>query len=177
MARRACRIGPVLRHAFAHRKNLAHRIVVSQRRQVRRWWRWWSPENFFESPLPALNRRSPVRRRRHSEKASLAKQTAANAVVRQRYTPEVAAIHIRNTVILRKPFVQECVIGVQKVDNTPILFYDAFQKQLGLLTESLPHIVIEVRKLSAVRTRLRHVAEIQPLAPEIGHQRLRASVG
>src|SRR5439155_22493990 len=158
-------------------KNLANRIVVSQRRHVRRWWWRWRAENIFENPLPALNRRSAVRIRRHSEKASLPKQTAANAVVRQRYTPEVAAIHIRNTVILRKPFVQECVIGVQKIDHTPILFYDAFQKQLGLLTESLPHIVIEIRELSAIRTRIRQVAEIQPLPPEIGHQRLRASVG
>src|SRR5947199_4500809 len=177
MTSRACRIRPVLRHALAHRKNLAYRIVVSQRRHVRRWWWWWRAENIFENPFPALNRRSAVCIGRHSEKASLPKQTSTNAVVRQRYTTEVAAINIRNTVILRKPFVQECVIGVQKVDNTPILFYDAFQKQLGLLTESLPHIVIEVRKLSAVRTGIRQIAEIQPLASEIGHQRLGASVG
>src|SRR5437773_1141923 len=61
--------------------------------------------------------------------------------------------------------------------GVPILFYDAFQKQLGLLTESLPYIVIEVGELSAIRTRICQVAEIQPLASEIGHQRLRASVG
>src|SRR5947208_17174228 len=102
MTSRACRIGPVLRHAFAHRKNLAHRIVVSQRRHVRRWWRWWRAENIFENPLPALNRRSAVRIRRHSEKASLAKQTAAKSVVRQRYPPELAPIPIRNTLTLHK---------------------------------------------------------------------------
>src|SRR5206468_11852708 len=60
MTSRACRIGPVLRHALAHRKNLAYRIVVSQRRHVRRWWWWRRAENIFENPFPALNRRSAV---------------------------------------------------------------------------------------------------------------------
>src|SRR5437773_11745371 len=99
MTSRACRIRPVLRHALAHRKNLAHRIVVGQWRHVRRWRGCRRAENIFENPLPALNRQSAVRIRRHSEKASLAKQTAANAVVLQRYTPADAAIHTLNTVL------------------------------------------------------------------------------
>src|SRR5438093_5141792 len=107
MTTRARRICPVLRHTLAHRKNLAHRIVFGQRRHVwrRRWRR--SAEDILQNPLASQNRRSADRVGSDRENASLPKQSATYAVVRQRDAPEVAAIHIRNFVVFREPVIQE----------------------------------------------------------------------
>src|SRR5207302_3550463 len=79
MATRARRICPVLRHAFAHRKNFAHRIIFGERRYVRGRRRRWRAEDILEHPLSTLNRRGAVRVGSHSENASLPKEPAANA--------------------------------------------------------------------------------------------------
>ena len=78
--------------------------------------------------------------------------------------------------MLREPFIQECVVGAQKIDHTAILFHDAFKKQLRLATERLPQIIVEVRELPAIRTYRRQIAQVQPLSGEIALQRLRARI-
>src|SRR5262245_44199009 len=112
MATRARRICSMLRHALAHRKDLAYRIFFRERRHVGRWRRWRRSKNILQDPLAAQHRRSAVRVRSHSENTSLSKEPAAYAVVRQTDAAEVAAIHIRNAVVLCQPFIQECVVGI-----------------------------------------------------------------
>src|SRR5262245_33877564 len=177
MTTRARRICSMLRHAFAHRKDLAYRIFLRQRRHVRRWRRWRRSKDILQDPLAAQHGRSAVRVGGHGENTSLSKEPAPYAVVRQSDAAEVAAVHIRNAVMFCEPFIQEGVIGIQKIDDTAILFYDASKEQLSLAAECLAQVVIEVRELPAIRTYSGQISQVQPLPRKIVFQRLRPRIG
>ena len=169
MATGADRIRSVLGQPSANREVPVHRVVL-QGRHVRQRRGWRHPKNILEDPLAANDRRGPRGIGRHRQNACLAKQPASPAVLAQRDAPEVAAIHMRDAVMLGQPFVDIREIRAQQVECAPILAQDAFEKELGFLTKGLPKIVIEVREQAHVRSDRCQIPQVQPLRGEVGHQ-------
>ena len=100
----------------------------------------------------------------------MAKQAAARIVL-HRDTPEVAAIDARHTVVASQPLVQKGVVGAQQVEDAAILADDALEEQLRLAAHRATQVVVEVREEIAVRLHAADVAQLQPLAGEVGDQR------
>ena len=69
-------------------------------------------------------------------------------------------------------FVEERVVRGQQIHDAPIGLELIVEKELGLLDESTPQIVVEPRKLPVdVGRQQPDVAGLQPLAKEIAHER------
>ena len=90
----------------------------------------------------------------------------------ERDAAEMAAVDVRDAVVLREPLVHERVVGGQQVEHAAVFPDDALEEQLGLAAERLPQVVVEVRKLLRVRRLVAQVAQLQPLAREVAHQRV-----
>src|SRR5437867_994035 len=121
MTTRTGRVRSMLRHPFPHCKNFAIRSVILQRRHIRRWWRGRRAEDIAQNPFAAKHGRGAIRIRRYGQNASLAKQAAPNAVFTERHAPEIAAVHVRNSVVLGEPLVQKRIICAQQVEYTAVL--------------------------------------------------------
>ncbi len=98
-------------------------------------------------------------------------------LVGEHHAPEVAAVDVRNAVVLREPLVQERVVGRHQVEDVAIFADDAREEERGLALEGLAEVVVEVGKLLRVRLHVLQVAEIQPLAGEVGGQRVGLRIG
>src|SRR5262245_29280533 len=170
-------VGTVLGQPFTDRKALTYAGVLFESRNLpgRRWWR--DAEKIIQDPLAPYYRRGSGGIGSHRQNASLAQQPASPAVFVQRDAPEAAAVHMRNAVMLRQPFVDKRIIRAQQVEHTPILAHDAFKKEFRLLTKGLPEIVIEVRKQTHVRSDRCQIAQVQPLSAKVRHQSARTGVG
>ena len=60
--------------------------------------------------------------------------------------PEVAAVDVRNAVVLREPLVDERVVRAQQIEHAAVLVHDALEEQLRFAAERLPQVVVEVRE-------------------------------
>ncbi len=173
---RAGRVGPMLREPLPAGQTAVHGVVL-ERRHVGQRWRRRHAEQVVEHPLAANHRRRPGRVRRDGQDAALPQQSAAPAVVGQRDAPETVAVHVRDTVVLRQPFVDERVFRVQQIENAAVLAQHAVHEQLGLAPEGLPQVVVEVRKQAHVGRHRVEIAQVQPLRREVRHERARPFVG
>ena len=173
MAAGAHRIRAVLRHLLAHRQHLRRVPLFLQLGHVCRRRRRCRAENVFQDPLAADHRRGPVRTRRPGQNRALSQQPAAHAVAGKRNLPEALAIDAGNAVVLRQPLVQERVVRVEQIEDAAILPDDAVEEQLGLAAEGLPQVVVKVEEQLGAGPEPVNVADLQPLAGEVAHQRLR----
>ena len=98
-----------------------------------------------QNPFAAHGRRRAVRVRRRRQDAALAEQ-APPRLVGHRHAPEVAAVDVRNLVVLGQPLVDERVVGRQQIEHVVVLAHDAVEEQLGLALKRLPQVVVEVRE-------------------------------
>src|SRR5262245_22324200 len=98
MAAGAGRAGAMAFHSLTKR---LRRFLSAplERRDVRKWWRRRRAEHVLEHPLPSQHRRRAIRARGHHQQSALAEQTATR-VVGQRHLAELAAVDVRNAVML-----------------------------------------------------------------------------
>src|SRR5947199_384298 len=87
-----------------------------------------------------------------------------------RHRPETAAVHVRNPVMLRQPFVQECIVRPEEVEHTAVLAHDTLEKEFRFLAERLAQIVIKIRKETQVRGDRFQVSQVKPLPGKIADQ-------
>ena len=73
--------------------------------------------------------------------------------------------------------VDERVIGRHQVEHAPVFVHDAPEKERCLLLECLSQVVVEVCELLRVRLHVPEIAQVEPLAGEIGDDRVRLGVG
>jgi hypothetical protein len=78
------------------------------------------------------------------------KQPSARSVV-DCDAPEIAAVNIRNSVMLRKALVDKCVICVQNIENIAIFSNNALEQKLGLSLECLPQVIVKIREHEEIR--------------------------
>src|ERR1700704_4923437 len=134
-------VGAMLGDSLPHGEILTSTGIVFQR-WYERWRRWWGrAENIIQNPLAANHWRGSRGIRRDGENAALAEQSASLAILVERDAAEAAAVHVRNSIVLCKPFVQEGVVRPEKVEHTTIFAHDALEEKLGFLTEGLSQIV------------------------------------
>ena len=98
-------------------------------------------------------------------------EQAAPRLVGQRHAAEVIAVDVGDAVVARQPFVDERVVGGQQFEQAAILPHDAADEQLRFAAERAPQIVVELGKAPAIRLELRDVAQMQPLAGKVVHER------
>ncbi len=173
---RAGDVGPVLGQPLANRERRRDRVVL-QRRHVRRGRRRRRAEDVLEDPLAADHGRRAGRVGGHGQDTPLAEQAAPHAVVAELDASEVAAVDVRDAVVLGQALVQERVVRLQQVEHAAILAQDALEQEFRLLSEGLPQVVVEVGEQAQVRSDRIQVAQVQPLAREVAHQASRARVG
>src|SRR4051812_41262384 len=89
----------------------------------------------------------------------------------------MAAVNMRNAVMLREALVQEGVVGIQQIGDAAIFAQDALEKELGLLAKCLTEIVVKIDETSEIRRDRLQGPEVQPLTREIRHEAARAGVG
>ena len=71
----------------------------------------------------------------------------------ERDAAELAAVDVRDAVVLGQPLVDERVVGRQQVEDVAVLAHDAGEEQLGLALKRLAQRVVEVGELVVVRVR------------------------
>ena len=79
--------------------------------------------------------------------------------------------------MLGEPFVHESVVGVEEIQYGAILVHDAFKEQFGFLLEGLAQVVVEIGKFTAIGIGAFQIPKVEPLAGEIGAERVGAIVG
>ena len=67
----------------------------------------------------------------------------------ERDAPELAAVDVRDAVVLGQPLVDERVVGRQQVDDAAILADDAVEQQLDFAAHRLAQRIVEVRDRAA----------------------------
>src|SRR5206468_8975165 len=115
----------------------------------------------------------------HGEDAPLPEQPAALAVgiAGERHAAELAPVDVWNAVMFRQALVEEGVIRRQQIDHAAVLAHDAFEKQLRLLPQRLPDVIVEVYIETEVRRDGLERAQVQPLAREIRDEASRPRIG
>ncbi len=133
-------------------------------------WRVWRfrAQNVFENELAALNGRCAVGHRGHDKDTALSDDAPARIVFCQRDAAEQAAFHIRNSIMPGQTLVQECVIGVEQIDNAAIFTNDAFEEHLHFALQGETQISVEVRRF---RVRTVQLAQSHPFGCEIVDER------
>ncbi len=109
---RAGDVGAVLGQPLADRERRRDRVVL-ERRHVRRRRRRRRAEDVLEDPLAADHRRRAGRVRGDRQDAPLAEQAAPHAVVAELDAPELAAVDVRDAVVLGQPLVQVRVVRLR----------------------------------------------------------------
>ncbi len=104
-------------------------------------------------------------------------QDPSTDVVCQGHAPELTAVNIGNSIVTGKSLIKKRVIRGHEVQNIPVLFYNAPEKQQRFLLKGLAQIVVEVGKLFRKRLHIFQVAQVQPLAGERCRQRFGLRIG
>src|SRR6267378_547757 len=92
------------------------------------------------------------------------------------YAAETVTKHIRNLVMPREAFIDECVVGIQQIQNAPVLPEHAGEEQFGFLLHGLTQIFIEIRKFRGVGQNRLEIAQVKPLTGKVLHQSVRARI-
>ncbi len=175
MAHGAGWVGPVLFHALAHGQLLDGPIVFQRWNIRRRRWRGRTQE-LLQHPLAADRRRRPVGIGGHRQNAALSEQAVPVRVL-QLDAAELDAVNALDPVVLGQALIQEGVVRTQQVGDAPIVPHLTFDQELGLFRKGMAQVLVEIRIGRRVRRYPRDVAQEQPLAGEVLHQRLRAWIG
>ena len=69
-----------------------------------------------------------------------------------------------------EPLVQERVVRAEQVDDAAVLADHAVDEELGLLTQCLPQVVVEIRKDAHVGRNPVQIPQVQPLRREVGDE-------
>ena len=97
--------------------------------------------------------------------------------VGQRNTAELVAVNALDPVVLSQALIEKGVVRPQQIDDAAILAQRAFDHELGFLRKRLPQVLVESREGPRIRRYPFDIAQEQPLAGEVLHQRLRALIG
>jgi hypothetical protein len=101
----------------------------------------------LQEPLAARDWRSAGRYRRHRQQSALAQQAAPHIEFRrERYAAELRTIEVRDSIMLCKPLVDECVIRSQQIEDASILVHDAAEEQFNLALERGSQVVVVIRE-------------------------------
>src|SRR5687767_10440062 len=103
----------------------------------------------------------------------MAKQAAARIVCRERHAADAAAEDAVHSVVLRQTLVHEGEVGVEQIDDRPILAHNGAEEELGLLLERSAEVLVKVRR---IRPHVLQLTQEQPLAGEVADQRVSARV-
>ena len=76
----------------------------------------------------------------------------------------------------RQSIVHERVVGTEQIEKAAILTQHAFEEEVCLSGKRGPQVFIKIWKRRGVGQHGIDVAQIQPLADEVGYQRLRAGI-
>ena len=79
--------------------------------------------------------------------------------------------------MLRQPLVDEGVVGVEQIEHRTVFPQDALEQQFRFALECLTQVVVEIGEEPVVRSGVLQVAEIEPLAGEVGDERAGLRVG
>ena len=109
--------------------------------------------------------------------APLPEDAAARTVGGQRDALEVDALHVGNVVVRRQPLVHERVVGVEQIDERPILAHDAVEEELGFPLERPRQRVAVVRVEERVRHDVDQPPQRQPLPREVDGEGPRPRIG
>ena len=114
--------------------------------------------------------------RRDHQYGALAQDPSAR-IIGERDAPELAAVNVRNVIVPCETLIKERVVGGHEIQNIPIFFNDALEKQQRFLLERLAQIVIEVRKLFRKRLHVFQIPQVQPLTGERRRESFSLGVG
>jgi len=121
--------------------------AVQGRNRERRRARWLDTDDILENPLAASNQRSTVGLRGDRQYRAFPEQPAAYIQLgAERDAAELASVHIRYSIVLREPFIDERVIRSQEIDHIPVFADEAVEEQFSLTPERLPQVVVEIRE-------------------------------
>ena len=80
---------------------------------------------------------------------------------------EVAALDVRDAVVLREPLVEERVVGGQQLEHAAVLAHDAVEKSSVSRCMLCRSVSSNVERVGLARAGRRQVAHQQPLAAEV----------
>ena len=126
--------------------------------------------------LPRMHGRGAVRLRGQRQDAPLPSSPRRSSNCRELHAPEVAALDVRDPVVLRQPLVDEGVVGIEQIQDAAVLAQDAVEEQLRLLDEGLAQVVVEIRIVRDDRLVSLEAAQIEPLPREVLRERERLRV-
>ena len=119
-----------------------------------------------------------VRVSRESFDRSFTEQATPHLKIgRQFNAPEVAAIDVRDAIVLCQAFVHKGVIGIQQIDYAAVFVHDAADEEVHLLQHRRPKIVVEVRIQRCRRLHGLQRTQHEPLGCKIGDQRVSLGIG
>ena len=153
------------------------RVFRRQRRDVGRRRRRGRGEQIVEHVLAAQHGRGACRVGSDRQDAALAEQPAAPAVRPKLDAAEVAALNVRDPVVLGEPLVDERVLGRQELEHAAAAAKHAVDEQLRLALERRAQRDVVVGKEKDVGVFHRDVAQEQPLRREVRDHGLGACVG
>src|SRR5688500_15438525 len=84
----------------------------------------------------------------------------------------MGAVNFRDSIVPGKTLINKSVVRGQHINDVAILADDAFKEQFRFTAETLPQIVVPVRKESSMRSGLRQIPQLKPLCGEVRHQGL-----
>ena len=85
-----------------------------------------------------------MRVRRHGQHARLAQQ-APSVLIGERHAPEVASVHVGNSVVPGELFVEERVFRRQQLQSTAVLLQLGVEEEFRLRYEGGPQVVVKPR--------------------------------
>jgi hypothetical protein len=96
-------------------------------------------------------------------------RTAARRAGERNFLETVAA-DVRQAVVLREALVHEGVVAVEELHHAPVLAHDVVEVHLGLLLHVVAELVVEIGEELLVRRHELQVADLEPLAREVGNE-------
>ena len=98
-------------------------------------------------------------------------QEPASRVVGEGDAPEMIAVDVRDPVVACETLIDERVVGVQQIQDAPILAQRAVQEQFRLLLKRIAQVLVEVREDVRIGQHTAQPAKLEPLRREVVHER------
>ena len=112
------------------------------------------------------------------QQRALAQQAAPHVQIRGQLHPaELRAVNVRDSVLLGEPLIDEGVIRGQQVQNAAVFVNDAAEEQLDFALIGGAQVVVEIREQVHHRLAGLQRPHTQPLAGEVGDQRIGLRIG
>ena len=175
MARRARRVLPMHFHPLAQRLRLPFLAGFPQRGHIERRRRRRRAQHVREQPPAADHDRRAIRIRRDRQHARLPEEPASPAIA-ELHRPIVAAVHVRDAVVLREPIVREGVIGQQQIGDAAILSKLIGDEQLGFLRHRFAQVFVEFGIQLRIGDEAGNLAQLEPPCREPLDERIRARI-